>query len=417
AIFIYFIRDKVWKGIMKAVSFDVLNLATAPLAISEIKAATGLWKAFSIVVAAGNSGGFILNSTPIAVQINSTQEGREFLFWYNRALMVANIGYISPFAYKFAKNLVQTYTPAVKGKLQSILPASEFKKVDDAVNEVANGTSIDKIIINTGGVTNSLKKLSEKAYSGNILWKNLDETNIIWANPNTKILSTAKTFANEIGTSLYDLVLSEGYYVKFDLNDGRILLGNTNGNYHAFAVINEANLGSFKSSILNVSNEVFNTKLVEFLSVNADKLKILSDVVTKQLTIAGKIVSLNNSTVNTILGKFRPDIASLFDELGSFKNVGLGETKGGINILNKPDYYYDPITWWSAYNKPWLDKAIGRGDNIYLATIPTKADEIIKNGKLLGAYAEELNHLAFKNYKPTNITVAEWNNIKAWLGY
>lgn len=85
--------------------------------------------------------------------------------------------------------------------------------------------------------------------------------------------------------------------------------------------------------------------------------------------------------------------------------------------MNKPDYYYNVSTWWSAYNKPWLDKAILRGDDIYLATIPTKADDIIKNGQLLGAYAEELNHLAIKNYKPVNITTTEWNNIKTWLGH
>ncbi|SHG56607.1 hypothetical protein SAMN05444372_107100 [Flavobacterium micromati] len=55
--------------------------------------------------------------------------------------------------------------------------------------------------------------------------------------------------------------------------------------------------------------------------------------------------------------------------------------------------------------------------DIYLATIPTKADDIIKNGQLLGAYAEELNHIVVKNYKPINITTAEWNNIKSWLGH
>ncbi|MBY0347800.1 MAG: hypothetical protein K2W79_06025, partial [Hydrotalea flava] len=273
------------------------------------------------------------------------------------------------------------------------------------------------VLQQAGNVVNSLKKLVGKASSENILWKDLDELNIIWSNPNSNVLSTAKSFANETGTSLYDAVLSNGYYVKFDLNDGRILLGNTNGNYHAFAVLNDADLGAFKSSVLSVSDEVFNTKLSQLLSTNADKLKVLSGVVSKQLNIAGKTVTLSSSKVNTMLGRFRPDVANLFNELGSFKNVGLGETKGGINILNKPDYYYDASTWWNAYNKPWLDKAIARGDDIYLATIPTKADDIIKNGQLLGAYAEELNHLAVKNYKPINLTTTEWNNIKSWLGH
>lgn len=166
---------------------------------------------------------------------------------------------------------------------------------------------------------------------------------------------------------------------------------------------------------MNVNDEIFNTKLSTFLSVNADKLKVLSGVVTKQLNIAGHSFTLNKNKVSTILGRFRPDIAKIFDELGNFKNIGLGENKGGINLLNKPDHYYDPINRWSAYNKSWLDKAIIRGDDIYLATIPTKADDIIKNGKLLGAYAEELNYLVNKNYKPKNISEQQWINIKNWI--
>ena len=274
-----------------------------------------------------------------------------------------------------------------------------------------------KVLRGTESVVSSLEKLAGKASSINILWKNLDEFNIIWSNPNSNVLSTAKSFANETGISLYDAVLDNGCYVKFDLNDGRILLGNINGDYHAFAVINDASLASFKLSVLSVSDDVFITKLSKYLSVNADKLKILSGLVSNELNIAGKAVKFSTNKVNTMLGRFRPDVENLFNELGSFKNVGLGETKGGINILNKPDYYYDASTWWSAYNKPWLEKAIGRADDIYLVTIPTKSEDIILNGKLLGAYAEELNYLAVRNYKPVNITDTEWINIKTWLGH
>ena len=42
-------------------------------------------------------------------------------------------------------------------------------------------------------------------------------------------------------------------------------------------------------------------------------------------------------------------------------------------------------------------------------------DDIIKNGQLVSTYAEELNHLVIKNYKPVNISVTEWINIMAWL--
>src|SRR5690606_18019378 len=89
----------------------------------------------------------------------------------------------------------------------------------------------------------------------------------------------------------------------------------------------------------------------------------------------------------------------------------------GINILNRPDSYYDPSTWWDDYNKPWLDTAIKRGDEIHLATIPTKKGDIVDDsGKLIGSYAEELNHLANKGYKPSNVTDKEWDDILEWLG-
>jgi hypothetical protein len=63
-----------------------------------------------------------------------------------------------------------------------------------------------------------------------------------------------------------------------------------------------------------------------------------------------------------------------------------------------------------------LNKAIDRGDEIYLATVPQKADDVIDaTGNLKGAFAEELNHLVSRNYKPSNITDSEWGAIKSWF--
>ena len=190
------------------------------------------------------------------------------------------------------------------------------------------------------------------------------------------------------------------------------MLGNTNGSYNAFAVINDANLGSFKSSILNASDDVFSTKLSQFLITNSDKLKILSGVITKEFTIGGKVISLNPTKANTILGRYYTEMRDLFEELGSFKNVGLGETKGGINILNKPDYYYDVTTWWNAYNKPWLDRAIARGDDIFVAT-EIKFDKLFDASKNeITSFGYEMKSLNDRNYKPVNFTTKQWDDAK-----
>jgi hypothetical protein len=221
----------------------------------------------------------------------------------------------------------------------------------------------------------------------------------------------------EKGNSLYDVVLDGGFYVKFDYNDGRILLANTSGEYHAFAIIQKNDLDVLKNQLKGVSDETFNYKVADYLAAHADKLKVLSGVTPRSVMIQGQPVTLSRSKVNTFLGRFRPDIKSLFEELGSYKNVGLGEKPGGILLLNKPDFYEDGVNWWNAYNKIWLEDAIKRGDNIFLATIPTKAEEIIQSGKLLGAYALELDFLARQNYKPVNITDEKWSEIKGWLGH
>ena len=316
---------------------------------------------------------------------------------------------------------VRAVTPWLYSKsllLHNHLQTIDWTKVPGTVNPSTVRSfklykvKLEKIFGGAGSLTNSLEKLIGKASSENIIWKNIDDANIIWANPNSNVLSTAKTFANEIGTSLYDAVLIDGYYVKFDLYDGRILLGNTNGNYHAFAVLNDADLGTFKTSVLNANDELFNTKLSQLLSDNAEKLKVLSGVTPKQLIIDGKAVNLSSTKVNTLLGRFDPELRQVFYELGSFKNIGLGETKGGINLLNKPDYYYNKITWWNSYNKPWLDRAITRGDDIFIATEIRydKLFDVTKNE--ITSFGNEMKLLMDNNYKPLNLTETEWEKAK-----
>ena len=60
--------------------------------------------------------------------------------------------------------------------------------------------------------------------------------------------------------------------------------------------------------------------------------------------------------------------------------------------------------------------AIQRGDDIVLATRPLeKAQYITPTGELLGMYSQELKFLVQQNYKPTNLSVAEWNIVKTWF--
>ena len=102
-------------------------------------------------------------------------------------------------------------------------------------------------------------------------------------------------------------------------------------------------------------------------------------------------------------------------------NVGnnvYGKTKeniGGFNFLDIPG---DPDmnTFWEKYNKPFLDMAIERGDDIALSTIPQNKEQVIRDGQLLGMYAKELKYLSeIKGFKPSNVSDEVWNKIKSWF--
>ncbi len=67
-------------------------------------------------------------------------------------------------------------------------------------------------------------------------------------------------------------------------------------------------------------------------------------------------------------------------------------------------------------NKHWLEKAIHRGDDIYLATIHTEKDLVIDRlGNLKGAFANELRYLVKGNQKPLNVTNEQWEIYKEWF--
>jgi hypothetical protein len=82
------------------------------------------------------------------------------------------------------------------------------------------------------------------------------------------------------------------------------------------------------------------------------------------------IANPNKST--TILGSFDKDMKNIVNEMGNVKSTYFGAKKGGFNVLNVPDNMYKSADqFWNEVNKPWLDEAIKRGDDIVLATKPT----------------------------------------------
>jgi len=91
------------------------------------------------------------------------------------------------------------------------------------------------------------------------------------------------------------------------------------------------------------------------------------------LPTSGAKLTATSGKTTTVLGSYQSDMRYIVQELGNVKSTDFGPKDGGFNILNVPDdMYKTPEQFWNEVNKPWLIEAIARGDDIVLATKPTK---------------------------------------------
>lgn len=136
-------------------------------------------------------------------------------------------------------------------------------------------------------------------------------------------------------------------------------------------------------------------------------------------TSAG-IIPPNPHRTTTVLGRFASDMNSVINEqMHAHKSLDFGARPGGFNALNVDDSAASlpPEKFFKKINKPFLDEALHRGDDIALATIPQMRAHIIDpdTGNLIGIFAQELKYLVDHDYKPVNISNSKWIELKGWL--
>lgn len=135
-------------------------------------------------------------------------------------------------------------------------------------------------------------------------------------------------------------------------------------------------------------------------------------------TSAG-VIAANPNKTTTVLGRWQTDMKSVIEgQTHALKSEDFGARPGGFNVLNVSKATEDAAgsQFFEKVNKPFLDEAVKRGDDIALATVPLQIDDVISStGALKGSFARELDYLVKHNYKPSNVTTQQWNNIRDWL--
>ena len=158
---------------------------------------------------------------------------------------------------------------------------------------------------------------------------------------------------------------------------------------------------------VNIDYEDFLRETQGLYSNSDGSLNVLDDVVeggiqslNHQATSGVELISTPGRTT-TILGRYGSDTRYIIEELDLPKSTDFSGNPGGFNLLNTPDDLFTllgPDGFWNEYNKPFLDAAISRGDEIIMATPINNSTLYTKSGGLTG-YGREYYYLLSKGYE------------------
>jgi len=135
---------------------------------------------------------------------------------------------------------------------------------------------------------------------------------------------------------------------------------------------------------------------------HGDDVEEVVKITLKHKATSGvELISTPNKTT-TILGRYGSDTGAIIKELQIPKNIDFSGNPGGFNLLNTPDYLYDKLGadgFWEEYNKPFLDAAIKRGDEIIIATPITNDNLYLPGTTELTGFGREYFYLLDCGYE------------------
>jgi filamentous hemagglutinin len=118
----------------------------------------------------------------------------------------------------------------------------------------------------------------------------------------------------------------------------------------------------------------------------------------------GNVIRADPNKTTTVLGTYNDDMNRIINkELEYPKSMNFLDPKPGyFNVLNAPDELYEKLGadgFWNSVNVPFLQSAISRGDEIYIATKPT-ANNVRNpnNSDGLSGFGREMKYLSDRGY-------------------
>lgn len=125
-------------------------------------------------------------------------------------------------------------------------------------------------------------------------------------------------------------------------------------------------------------------------------------VVLQHRATSGADLTSTPGKTTTVLGRYLSDTKAIIEELGIQKNTDFSGNPDGFNLLNTPDDLFEqlgPDGFWDQYNRPFLDAAIRRGDEIIMATPITDRNLYLRDSDKLTGFGREYFYLLEHGYE------------------
>ena len=223
----------------------------------------------------------------------------------------------------------------------------------------------------------------------------------------TKAINAPSAIANEpaplreivgVGADGSKIGLPKGYSYMTTANGEHVIQGPRGGIYTHSDYVDQYGNPLYKSvtsgKLYSLDNKSVHVQTENLSFVNIDSTKL------EHVASSGASLIATTNKTTTVIGNYNLDMQYIIAELEYPESLDFDEKIGSFNLLNVPQEIFEsPEQFWEDYNKPFLDKAIRRGDTLVLATKPEK--NVLKNKRTgeLTMFGREIMYLKKRGYK------------------
>ncbi|HEX8577041.1 MAG TPA: hypothetical protein VF677_12175 [Flavobacterium sp.] len=163
------------------------------------------------------------------------------------------------------------------------------------------------------------------------------------------------------------------------------------GEYFTNQKLSEERRASLNNMLASALPEATLARIKPFLGLKLPKVKILN---IKPSWMPERVIATKPKETVTLIGNFIKDTRKVLAEIDFPKSTNFGPKNGEFNLLNVPDEKIKNFsTFWEDFNRPWLDQATSRGDDVIVLSDRSDQKLLYKSTGEITGFGKEIKYM------------------------